>query len=92
MKPIVRNENYIGALNKCLKVKDDFKSLEYYRNAKGDEYMVMSDIIGQVLILNITGYNEEQILHDVAKVLCAQPLRNEVRDPEERLKVARLFK
>lgn len=91
MKRIVSIEAYIGKLNECLKAKEDFKDFRYYRSAKGDEYAVMSDIIGNILILDITGYSAERILHCVAKILNGETPANAVLDRTERLKVARLF-
>lgn len=91
MKRIVSIEAYIGKLKERLKAKDDFKDFKYYRSAKGDEYAVLSDIIGNILILDITGYSEDRILHCVAKVLNGETPVNAVLDRTERLKVARLF-
>lgn len=82
---------YIGALEQCLKAKDDFKSMNYYRSAEGKEYAVMQDIIGQTLMLDITDYDKADILHCVAKVICEEPPVNLITDKEERLKIARLF-
>lgn len=75
----------------CLSVRSDFKDLKYYRSAKGEEYCVMSDIIGQVLILDITGYSEDKILECVAQVICGKVPRNAITDRAEMLKIARLF-
>ena len=91
MKRIVSTERYIGALKTCLNVRDDFKDLQYYRSAKGEEYAVLSDIIGQVLILDITGFSEDRILECVAQVVCGKVPRNAITDRTEMLKIARLF-
>lgn len=92
MKRIVSTEVYIGKLRECLKARDDFKDLKYYRSAKGDEYMVMSDIIGQIVILDITGYSEDRLLRCVAEIICGEMPANVIHDREERLKIARLFR
>ncbi len=92
VKRIVSTENYIGALRVCLEARDDFKDLKYYRSAKGEEYAVMSDIIGQVLILDITGLSEDKILYCIAQVVCGKVPSNAVTDREDRLRIARLFK
>ena len=84
-------KRYIGALEVCLKAKDDFKSIEYYRNSEGKEYAVMRDIIGQTLMMDITDYDEADILHCVAEVVCEKAPANLITDKEERLKIARLF-
>ena len=91
MKRIVSTENYIGSLKTCLNARDDFKDLKYYRSAKGEEYAVMSDIIGQVLILDITGYSEDRILECIAQVICGKVPKNAITDRSEMLKIARLF-
>ena len=91
MKRIVSTENYIGSLKTCLNARNDFKDLKYYRSAKGEEYAVMSDIIGQVLILDITGYSEDRILECIAQVICGKVPRNAITDRAEMLKIARLF-
>lgn len=91
MKRIVSTENYIGSLKTCLNARNDFKDLKYYRSAKGEEYAVMSDIIGQVLILDITGYSEDRILECIAQVICGKVPRNAITDRSEMLKIARLF-
>lgn len=91
MKQIVSTEAYIGRLRECLKAKDDFKDLRYVRSAKGDEYAVLSDIIGQILILNITGFSEEKILHCIAEVVCGEVPANAILDRKEMLNIARLF-
>lgn len=82
---------YIGVLNECLKAKDDFKSINYYRNSECKEYVVMQDIIGQTLMLDITDYSEAEILRCVAEVVCEEIPKNLITDNEERLKIARLF-
>lgn len=82
---------YIGKLSECLKAKDDFKDINYYRNSEGKEYMVMRDIIGQTLMMDITGYTEAKILRCVSEVVCEEVPANLITDPEERLKIARLF-
>lgn len=91
MKRIVSTEQYVGALKSCLSVRDDFKDLKYYRSAKGEEYVVLSDIIGQILILDITGLSEDRILECVAQVVCGNVPRNAITDRAEMLKIARLF-
>ena len=76
----------------CLSVKEDFADLRYYRSAKGQEYAVLSDIIGGILILDITNYSEEWILHCIAEVVCGRTPKNAITDKAEMLKIARLFR
>lgn len=75
----------------CLEARNDFKDIKYYRSAKGEEYCVLSDIIGNILILDITGYSEDRIFHSVAEVECGKVPRNAITDKAEMLKIARLF-
>lgn len=92
MKRIVSVEAYIGKLKECLKAREDFKDFKYYRSANCDEYAVLSDIIGNVLILDITGYNEERVLGCVAEIICGKMPANAVTDRAKMLSIARLFK
>ena len=91
MKRIVSVERYIGELRTILRVMDDFKDIGYYRNAVGAEYMVLSDIIGHIIILNITGFEPTDILHNVAEILDGKTPKNAITDRAEMLKIARLF-
>lgn len=91
MNRSVNVKAYIGKLNECLKAKDDFKGINYYRNAEGKEYAVMQDIIGQTLMMDITDYSEAEILRCVSEVVCEAIPANLITDNEERLKIARLF-
>ena len=92
VKRIVSVETYIGLLGECLKARNDFKSFRYYRSASGDEYAVLTDIIGGVLILDITGYNRERILQNVAEIITGRMPSNAVTDRTRMLEIARLFK
>lgn len=92
MKRIVSIENYIGLLGECLKARNDFKSFRYYRSASGDEYAVLTDIIGGVLILDITGYTRERILQNIAEIITGRMPSNAVTDRIKMLEIARLFK
>lgn len=92
VKRIVSVETYIGLLGECLKARNDFKSFKYYRTASGDEYAVLTDIIGGVLILDITGYNRERILQNIAEIITGRMPSNAVTDRTRMLEIARLFK
>ena len=70
---------------------DDFKDIGYYRNAVGAEYMVLSDIIGHIIILDVTGFEPTDILHNVAEILDGKTPENAITDRTEMLKIARLF-
>lgn len=91
VKRIVSVERYIGELRTILRVRDDFKDIGYYRNAVGAEYMVLSDIIGHIIILDVTGFEPTDILHNVAEILNGKTPKNAITDRAEMLKIARLF-
>ena len=93
MNIIARKKQYIGALKACLSVREDFKDLEYYRDSTtAEEYLIMSDIIGQVCMLNITGHNEANILHALAQIECGIVPRNCITDKAELMRIAKLRK
>lgn len=89
MKKVVNRKHYIGILNECLKARSDFKKLEYFRNWNtGEETLILSDIIGRVVMLNITGLPEAQIFHSLAQVECGQTPTNAVTDTAEMMRIA----
>ena len=66
MKKMATRKQYIEALNFVLSARDDFKKLEYYRhNADGSEYIFLTDMVGQVAILDVTGYSDASIYHEI---------------------------
>lgn len=83
-----RKDQYVGLLKECLAAKKDFGNLKYKRDSRGNEYLILSDIIGQTAILDITGYDEEKILHIVATVINGKTPRNIVTDRQERMRIA----
>lgn len=86
----LNKQNYIGILKACLSARDDFANLTYHRDAFGNEYMILSDIIGQVCMLNVTGYDHSKLFHNIAEIECGKKPVNLITDPTERLRVARL--
>lgn len=82
---------YIGVLAQCLKARSDFGNLEYVADIKNDEeYLILSDIIGQACILRITGYNDEMILQTIAQIICGITPSNMILDKAEMMRIARL--
>ena len=93
MKKIHRRMQYIGALKYCLKAREDFNDLEYIADIVGDgEYLILSDIIGQVCMLNITGYTEAMIYHTLAQIECGSVPINIITDKAEIMRIAKLRK
>lgn len=91
VKKIENRKQYIGALKKCLLAKDDFKDLEYVADiVKNKEYLILSDIIGQIAMLDITGIDEADIFHTIAKIECGIAPRNIITDKAEKMHIAKL--
>lgn len=85
-------KNYINKLKECFDAKEDFGNMKYHRNSRGEEFIVMSDIIGQVGMLDITGYCEADILHCVSQIECGIIPKNYITDKAKRLEIARLMR
>lgn len=85
-------ENYIGLLRACESARSDFGDLKYCRNHKGEEYMVLQDIIGHTFMFDITGYSNAQIKHTLALVECGKVPDNFIKNTEKMLEIARLYK
>lgn len=91
MKKIQKRAQYIGALKYCLKARDDFGNLEYVVDIISEhEYLILTDIIGQVCMLNITGYTEAMIYHVIAQIECDTVPSNLVTDKAEMMRIAKL--
>ena len=91
MKTIMNRKQYIGALKYCLQARNDFNDLEYIADVVGEgEYLVLSDIIGQVCMLNITGYTEAMIYHTLAQIECGAVPINTITDKAEIMRIAKL--
>lgn len=82
--------DYIGLLKRCEQVRSDFGDLKYIRNAKGQEYLILSNIIGDTLMFDITGYSEVQIKHTLAMVECNQMPKNMISSIDKKLEIAKL--
>lgn len=87
----MNRKQYIGALKYCLQARNDFNNLEYIADVVGEgEYLVLSDIIGQVCMLNITGYTEAMIYHTLAQIECGTAPINTITDKAEIMRIAKL--
>ena len=92
MKKMMVRRTYIGALKACLSARNDFADLKYYRDiTTADEYLILSDIVGQVYMLNITGHSEAQIWHALAEIECGMMPNNAITDRAEMLRIAKLM-
>ena len=93
MKKLATRKQYIEALNFVLSARDDFKKLEYFRhNADGSEYLFLTDMVGQVAILDVTGYSDASIYHALAIIECGGRPRCYVKDQKKRLELGKMFK
>lgn len=84
-------ENYIGLLKACESAREDFGDLKYCRNHKGEEYLILSNIIGNVFMFDITGYDNAQIKHVLAEIECGRKPNNYIENPSKRMEIARLY-
>ena len=95
-----RRKDYIDSLNIALAPIRGFDSIEYARAYMRDkEYVKLSDIIGNVLLFDISDLTLAQVLKDIAKCLLADEIKDPaivptsiIQDPDERLAVAELFR
>ena len=91
VKRVQKRAQYIGALRYCLQAREDFGKLEYIVDVLSEqEYLILTDVIGQVCFLNITGYNDAMILHTMAQIECGTVPSNLVTDKAEMMRIARL--
>lgn len=87
-------KQYIEALGIVLGARKDFKDLEYKKHpSNGEEYLILSAITGEVFMLDITGYSEENILHNIAELEVGgfKAVDNLITDFDKRLEIGRLF-
>lgn len=85
-------KDYIGLLKMCESARPDFGDLKYCRNHKGEEYLILQNIIGNTFMFDITGYDNAQIKHTLAMIECGHEPSNFVKDSRKMLEIARLYK
>ena len=85
-------KGYVDKLKECLKAREDFGDLTYRRNSRGEEFLVMSDIIGPIGMLDITGYCEADMLHCIAQIECGIAPKNYITDKAKRLEIAKMMR
>jgi hypothetical protein len=84
-------QEYMEKLKDVMEVREDFKDLKYCRTAEGEEYLMLSNIIGQVYFFNITGYTEAKIFHTMAVLECGNEPSNFVKERSKLLELGRAF-
>lgn len=85
-------ENYIGLLKACEAARPDFGDLKYCRNHKGEEYLILQNLIGNTFMFDITGYSNAEIKHTLAMIECGQEPKNFIKDTNKMYEIARLYK
>ena len=88
---ITNRKKYIGTLKECLEARDDFGDLVWKQDwSRSKEYLILSDIIGGVLMLDITGKTEAEILHAIAMVECGKAPAEAITDRSEKMRIAQI--
>lgn len=89
---MTNRKQYIACLREVLSAREDFKDLEYHRDKTGNkEYLFLTDLVGRVFILDVTGYTEHQIFHEFAQFECGKLPSSYVDDNKRMMEIARLF-
>ena len=84
-------ENYVGLLKACEMAREDFGDLKYCRNHKGEEYLILQNIVGNTFMFDITGYDNAQIKHTLALIECGKEPTNYIKDNKKMLEIAKLY-
>lgn len=91
MKKVANRKKYIGALKECLEARSDFGDLVWKQDwTANKEYLVLTDIIGGVLMLDVTGKTEAEILHAIAMVECGKAPAEAITDRSEMMRIAQM--
>lgn len=93
MKKIASRKQYIGILKECLEAREDFKDLDYVVDVPNSkEYLILSDIVGQVAMLDITERKEADIFHMLAQIECEIVPDSFITDKAKKMEIARLHR
>lgn len=85
--------NHIKALNAVMSAREDFKSLELHRHySTGEEYLFLTDIIGNVFMLDVTGFSMAGINHTMAEIECGIRPSNLISDTKRKMEIAKMFR
>lgn len=70
----------------------DFYKIEYARDAiQGDEYIKLTEAIGSVYFVNVTGNSEEAILKEVCRMALENNPKGLIRTKDKQREVNALF-
>ena len=85
-------QQYITALKMVLSAREDFKDLTYHRDKTGNkEYLFLTDLIGHVFMLDVTGFSEHEIFHELAVGECGTVPNCCIQDTRRMMEIAKLF-
>ena len=80
-------------LGKALKPLEDFGKIEYARDAiTNEEYIRLTETIGSVYFLNVTGASEDLILKAVCRLVLEDHPAELIRTRERQRDACRLFR
>ena len=85
--------HFVDGLNEPLSAMREFASIEYAKNAILDEEFIrITNTIGEAFYINVTGCSEEAILLEVARMLLGKVAHGFVTDRNKKLKIAPMFR
>lgn len=90
---LLDKRNFVEKLNDVFGVMDDFCEIRYACSYVTDqEYLKVSDTIGNVVFMNVTAFSESEILRDVCKIVASGDLPfSIIHDTATKKKIAHLF-
>lgn len=90
---LLDKRNFVEKLNEVFDVMDDFCEIRYaYNYVTEQEYLKVSDTIGNVVFMNVTAFSESEILRDVCKIVASGDLPfSIIHDTATKKKIAHLF-
>lgn len=85
--------DFVEKLNDVFDVMDDFYEIKYACSyVTEQEYLKVSDVIGNVVFMNVTAFSKSEILRDVCKVVASGDLPfSIIHDTATKKKIAHLF-
>lgn len=92
-------KDYIGTLRTALKPFQDFEDIRYARSyVTEEEFVKISDQLGNAAFLDVTGMTKAELLKEVARVILLDEIQGQfapksvVTDIERKRKIAPLFR
>ena len=89
----VEKNEYVSLLNKAFSPLTTFGSLDYiYEQSDGAEFIKYEDAMCTAKFLNITSFDNEDILFDVISTVIAGDAKSIIKDDAKKRAIAKLFK